>query len=286
MGLQNISESSWKNPLALFQLAIAVIHLPLFVYVESRAKEPFAPLHLIFGLDLIGQYLCIFFGVAASFGIMFYLPLLFKVVYHATSAQAGLALVPAVVTAVFGSLVWAVLMKRTGRFFWLIVGAYACLTLGCLLLLFFSGVLVDSTAGLVIGLAVGGIGNGAGITSTLIAIIANSTPEDQATVTACSYLSRSLGSAVGLSFSSMAMYEIMEAQLNQRLAGIPDIDVGAIIRQVGESLDYVDELAPDLKDLVLGGYAIAIRAAFGILVGYALLALMSAGLVREKRLRS
>lgn len=283
MGLDNLAKSSWKSPLVIFQLSFAAVHIPVFIYVESRAKEPFAPVGLIFGRDLIGQYMCIFFGVAASYGVMFYLPLFYQLVHHATSAAAGLMLVPAVVAGVVGSLAWGVAMKRTGRISWLVVMAYVCLAAGCTMLLLSAIFLPDNTASLVIALAVGGLGNGSGITSTLIAVIANSTPEDQATVTGCSYLARSLGTTVGLSISSMVVQKALQESLGRRLAGFPGLDVEKIIRKVTESLDYLDELVPAVREEVIEGYATALRLAFAILVGYALLALMSTALVREKR---
>ena len=66
---------------------------------------------------------------------------------------------------------------------------------------------------------------GSGITSTLIALIANAGPEDQAIATAVSYLFRSLGSVVGLSVGTSITQDVLRHSLRKRLSGAgADVD--------------------------------------------------------------
>ena len=69
------------------------------------------------------------------------------------------------------------------------------------------------------GIVANNLGIGAGITSTLVALIANAGPEDQAVATAVSYLFRSLGSVVGLSVGTTLTQEVLRQSLRKRLPG-------------------------------------------------------------------
>ena len=57
-----------------------------------------------------------------------------------------------------------------------------------------------------------------------------------------------------------------------------------IVRRVRQSLDYINELEPHMKDLVRGCYQRAINAAFGLSVVIVCLALVSAFFIRAKKL--
>lgn len=49
-----------------------------------------------------------------------------------TPAQAGASLIPAAVSAVVGTLVGGIVLKRTGKFYWLAVLAASAATLGAI----------------------------------------------------------------------------------------------------------------------------------------------------------
>ena len=70
---------------------------------------------------------------------------------------------------------------------------------------------------------------GSGLTTTLVALIANAGPEDQAIATAVSYLFRSLGSVVGLSVGTTITQDVLRQSLRRRLTG-EDSDVDAVCK--------------------------------------------------------
>ena len=73
-------------------------------------------------------------------------------------------------------------MQRSGKYYWLTVGAYTAQVIGTALLVLATWSKSTHTGiGLVeTGLAMQALGNGSGLTTTLIAIIANASPGDQA----------------------------------------------------------------------------------------------------------
>ena len=164
-------------------------------------------------------------------------------------------------------------MQRTGKYYWLTVSAYATLTIGMVPIFLFSGLVVNSTYGISAGMVLCGFSNGIGVTTTLIGLIANAAPEDQAIATACSYLFRSLGSVVGLSLSATVVQQVLRNQLQDHLGSGENTD--KIVENVRQSLDFINTLSPEMADMVRKCYGSATRAGFGFLIGVVTLAAIS-----------
>src|SRR6202035_5858124 len=111
-----------------------------------------------------------------------------------------------------------------------------------------SGLVISSSWGMIIGLGFCAFGGGAAITTTLINVIANADPKDQAIATACSYLFRSLGSVIGLSISATVVQQSLRTQLRARLNDGDQAD--KIVERVRQSLDYINKLDPVTREIV------------------------------------
>ena len=164
-------------------------------------------------------------------------------------------------------------MKRTGKYYWLTVAAYTSLTVGMIPILLCTGLVVTNTYGIAVGLAICGFSNGIGVTTSLIGLISNAAPKDQAVATACSYLFRSLGSVVGLSLSATVVQQSLRMQLTERLNN--GEDAKDIVERVRESLDYLKTLEPATQEIVRQCYAAATRAGFGLMLGIVFFAALS-----------
>ncbi|KDQ49637.1 hypothetical protein JAAARDRAFT_200645 [Jaapia argillacea MUCL 33604] len=275
---------SWSDPLTVACLGGFVFFSIFFATVEMKlASEPFAPKRIIINRSLIASYLCNFFGVMSSMCLIYQISLYFQAVRKMSASEAGMGLVPAILGGVVGSLMGGLVMQATGKYYWLTVGEYVGMVSGTLLVTLMTGVLVHSFAGIVVGLVFMSIGNGGGITTTLIALIANAGPEDQAIATAVSYLFRSLGAVFGISVGSTLVQDTLRGLLRKRLAG-QDIDIDQIVRRVRESLNYIDELEPNIRSIVRTSYDEALPAAFWFAVVTAGAALVSSWFIAEKAL--
>ena len=151
--------------------------------------------------------------------------------------------------------------------------AYTTLMLGLIPILLFTGLVANSTYGISVGMIMCGFANGIGVTTSLIGLIANASPEDQAVATACSYLFRSLGSVVGLSLSATVVQQSLRNQLRDRLESGKDAD--QIMQEVRESLDYIKTLEPGVREIVRQCYGSATRAGFGLMLGIVAFAMLS-----------
>ncbi|TRM60766.1 hypothetical protein BD626DRAFT_503794 [Schizophyllum amplum] len=146
-----------------------------------------------------------------------------------------------------------------------------------------AGTVKHSILWFVVGLLVQGLGGGAMLsgTTSLISLIANAGPADQAIATAGSYLFRSLGQVTGLAIANTVLQNVLRKTLREKLHGQ---DVDEIVRRVRESLDYLEELGPEARGIVRYSYEHALNTAFWVMACSAGLALVTCLFIRETEL--
>lgn len=120
----------------------------------------------------------------------------------------------------------------------------------------------------------GGLGAGGGVTVSLIALLSNSTVEDQAITTACSYLFRSLGSVLGLSFQAAVFQNMLRLSLRQRLGSGKEAQ--QLADHIRESLDYIRTLDPETRAVVRRGYQESMIGVFGLIIALTFMSVVSA----------
>ncbi|KAG5338218.1 hypothetical protein C0989_007947 [Termitomyces sp. Mn162] len=272
-GLDHGGNISWSDSVTMLSFSSFALFFILFGAIELRiASEPFAPKRIIFNRSLIAGYLVNFFGIAAGMNLIFHVSLYLQAVHGNTAAEAGLWLVLCVVGGLLGSLSGGLVIQITGKFYLITIFGYGSQFLA-------TGLFKLSTRaalGTMLPFAVG-----SGITTSLIALIANAGPEDQAIATAVSYLFRSLGSVVGVSVGSTIVQEALRTDLRRRLSGE---NVEEIILHVRESLDYINKLEPVTRVVVRAAYLEAVQATFTFTVGMASLAFLSSIFIKETAL--
>lgn len=249
----------WNNTFTLITLACAIAMGFAFIVVERTfAHEPVAPPRILSNRALLAPYICSLTSLGCSVATVFYVALYVQAVRGRTAAQAGVTLLPSIGASVLGSLFGGAVIQRTGRFTRLTTGMYAVMVGGSTLIAFATGAAGwHSNVALGVGLFMMSIGNGeisadsfsrmmtdeasgCGLTTTLVALIAQAGSADQAVATAgkstavispgsifdlqtVSYLFRSLGSVLCLSVSSTIFQATLRRKLHATLEGA-DVD--------------------------------------------------------------
>ena len=171
IGLDRGSNVTWSIPISYGPLIASVVLFAIFVTVEMKvAAEPFAPGHIVFDRSMFACYMCNFFSFGGWLSVIYYIPLFFQAVDGHSATGAAVRLLPAICASVSGSLFGGIYMKRTGKYFWLTVVGYTTLPVGCLLIVLFSGMIVNNTYAIAFGMVLSAFGNGIGVTTTLIAL--------------------------------------------------------------------------------------------------------------------
>ncbi|KAF3918337.1 hypothetical protein ABW21_db0207188 [Orbilia brochopaga] len=279
---------SWRSTIVLITAPVSATLFCAFALIESRiASDPFAPPRIVLDRGLLACFLCNLFAFAGFFGTMFYIPLYFQAVAGLSASQSGLRMVPAIAGSVTGSLGGGIIMQRTGKYYVLTVTAYSLLVAGAIPVLLFTGIVHTRTyAAVAAGLAVLGFGSGIGVTSTLIGLIARAGPKDQAVATAVSYLFRSLGSVVGVSVASTLLQGALRGRLRRELEGLVGAgEVEEIVRKVTGSLEYLGELKPEVRGVVVQAYRYAVRYPFLMTAVFGAMAVGSSLFIIEEPLR-
>ncbi|KAJ3001802.1 hypothetical protein NUW54_g6202 [Trametes sanguinea] len=178
-------------------------------------------------------------------------------------------------------LTTGLVMQSTGRYYVLTIVVFTVMLAGNLSVALITGVLKYSLPVLMMGSAANSLGYGSGLTSTLVSLIANAGPEDQAIATAVSYLFRSLGSVVGLSVGTTLTQDFLRQSLHRRLSGA---NVDEIVKRVRESLEYLEQLKPAVREQVVRAYQDGLQAAFWFTVSLTALTVVISFFVKEKPL--
>ncbi|KAL1656870.1 hypothetical protein SLS61_000666 [Didymella pomorum] len=153
VGLDRGSNIAWSNPFAIAGLCTTPLFV-LFIIVEKYVvKHPFAPGHIILDRSLVACYLCNFFAFGGWLAAIFFIPLYWQVTYGYGASQAGLLLVPSIISGVSGSLFGGFYMKRTAKYYWITVIAYSNLTIGLSIILLFAGTYLFRSLGSVFGVS-------------------------------------------------------------------------------------------------------------------------------------
>lgn len=283
VGMDRGSNNSWTAPESYGSLITASVLFIAFVVIEGKvAREPFAPGHIIFERTMFSTYMCYLFSFGSWFSVLYYLPLFYQAVDGFGPKGAAIRMLPAIFASVSGSLFGGFLMKRIGKYYWLTVSAYGSMVSGIFMMLLFLGLIENSTWGISIGSTIGAFGNGIGMTTCLIALIANAAPEDQAVATACSYLFRSLGSTIGVSLSSTVIQQVLKSSLERKLGN--GKEAVEIVDQVRQSLEYLKKLDPATRGVVRVAYGEAVRRGFVLMLVASSGAFVFSWFLREKKL--
>src|SRR4029079_7119221 len=134
IGLTNKQTGDWATvPVGGF-IAVSVIGIILFLLAEVRAKEPIIPLGLFRNRTYASSMVSSSFASFAFFGAIIFLPRWFQFVHSFSPTNSGLAALPLMVGLIFSSIASGLIVSRTGRYKWLLVGAIVVMRVGTALM--------------------------------------------------------------------------------------------------------------------------------------------------------
>ncbi len=125
VGLTNAQFGEWTDPTVGGFIIAGLIGTVLFILAEARAKEPIVPLELFRNRTYSSSMVSTFFASFAFFGAIIFLPRWFQFVHEFSPTDSGLAALPLMIGLIFSSIVSGLIVSRTGRYKWLLVGAIA-----------------------------------------------------------------------------------------------------------------------------------------------------------------
>jgi MFS family permease len=268
----------WNSPYIITSLVLAAVFLAVLIYVEDKvAAEPIIPVRLVAKRTVVAACLANWFSTMTVFLALYYVPFYLQV-RGLSSTQAGLRQIPVAIGTSAGSLGAGYVMRHTGKYWWLNAISMGLLLLGSALLCTFQ--LNTPRWATYLYMVPEGLGYGAMLTITLVAMISAVDHKDQAVITAASYAFRSSGSTIGITIASAVFQNILSAQLQNSYGDQPGS--AKIIKRIRNDLGELNHLPKGWdREKILDFYMEALRAAFVAGLGLAMLAGIISFFMRE-----
>ncbi len=304
VGLTNKQSGAWTDFSVGGFIFIAAVLTPIFIFIEARAKEPIVPPQLFGIRNFAVTIMAVFVTSIAFFGAIVFLPRWFQFVQEVSPTESGLYLLPLTFGVIISSVGGGIIVSKTGRYKWLLVGSLVLLASG----LYLSTRLTATTdlPVLWVWMFISGLGVGPTLSVFTIVVQASVPFSRLGVATGNLTFFRQIGASVGLalvgtvfadSFSERLTPELVRAGVPERMAGMVEeftTSGGGDLTQVseaslGEQLALVPQLEGIVEQLVAGIYAafsLAIADTFwiGLVVTLAALALVTLGL-QDKPIR-
>jgi EmrB/QacA subfamily drug resistance transporter len=313
VGLTNKQAADWSDPgvggLILLGLALGA----LFVFVESRAKEPIVPLGLWRDRTYASSITATFLISFGFFGAAIFLPQWFQFVQGATPTNSGLYTLALLAGLIISSIASGLIVSRTGRYKMVIMTGLAVMGVGLFLM---SNIRADTQLPtLWVWMFITGLGIGPTL-SVFTIVVQNAVPmRSLGVATANLTFFRQIGGSVGLALLGTVFGNRLTSELPIQLAplapkliaaGVPPQALQGLggsqatsLLEVGQDLGTTllagipepirTQVTPFIGDIVFGihqSFSLAIAEVFLIGVGTTIAALVVSFAMREIPLRS
>lgn len=304
VGLTNKQSGAWTDFSVGGFLLIAAVLTPIFVVIESRAREPIVPPELFRIRNFTITIAAVFVTAIAFFGAIVFLPRWFQFVQEVSPTESGLYLLPLTFGVILSSVGGGIIVSKTGRYKWLLVGSLVLLAVGLAL----STRLTSTTEMPVLWVWMFVSGLGVGPTLSVFTIVVQASVPFSRLGVATGNLTffRQVGASVGLalvgtvfadSFSERLGPDLIRSGVPEGVAGmveqfttsgggdltqVSDVSLSAQLSQVPQLDGFVDQLVAG----IYAAFSAAIADTFwiGLAVTLVALAVVTVGL-QDKPIR-
>jgi EmrB/QacA subfamily drug resistance transporter len=267
---------AWGSPQIVALIALSIVLLPAFIWVEHRAEEPILPLSLFHNRTFAATSAIGFIVGFALFGAVTYLPLYLQVTKGSSPTKSGLQLTALMAGLLITSILSGQLISRLGRYRMFPIMGTALLAVGMFLL----SRLGPSTSTWVVELDSVVVGLGLGmVMQVLVLAVQNAVePSVMGVATSGSTLFRQVGGSIGVALFGTIFANRLQAELAQRLP------LGTHVPQALNPAE-IRQLPPAVHRAFEEGFAAALHPVFLTAAGISLLAFGLTWLLKDEPLR-
>ena len=232
-------EMAWTSREVLGLLSFAALMAALFLLAEGRAREPVIPRFLFANPVFVVAVVATFLTAIGMFGGIMFIPLFVQGVAGSSATNAGMALMPMMLSGVGSAVVAGQVISRTGRYRLIAIGGVSVMAVGAYLFTRLDAHSSDTdTLSYTI---IAGAGLGATLPAFMIAV-QNAFPHHMlGVVTASIQFSRNFGGAVGTAILGSFMTTRLGDWLSSPLAsGAADSLPGPVADQLRDPQALMD----------------------------------------------
>ena len=308
VGLTNKQTADWNDFWVGGLIGIGAVLFAIFLFIESRAKQPIVPLDLWKNRTYASSIASTFLISFGFFGAVIFLPQWFQFVKGVSPTDSGLQSLALLAGLIFSSIIAGQLVARTGRYKAIIIGGLAIMAVGLFLM---SGIQATTDLPVLwLWMFITGVGIGPTL-SVFTIVVQNAVPFSKLGV-ATSNLTffRQIGGSIGLALLGTAFGQRLTTELPTQLvaAGVPQQFVSQFGGQggnseslivVGQDLgtsilnnvpaqfrSVVEPLIPNIVHGIYQAYSVAVGSVFQIGMFTTIAALAVAFIMKELPLRT
>jgi EmrB/QacA subfamily drug resistance transporter len=284
-------EDGWTDSRTLTVFALGLFLTLLFLWQETRAKEPILPLRLFKNHTFSLTSALGFIIGAGMFGAIVMLPLYLQVVKGNSATAAGLKLIPLMLGIVSMSIFSGKKITATGKYKIFPIAGAGIMTIGLILM----STLNETTSFGVLSIYAILVGAGLGLSmQTIVIALQNSVDfQDMGIATSSNTFFRSLGGAFGTAifgtiFSNRIAYYLqdniatLQSTNPQSLSGFDSAKLDLITTNTS----IITTLPPTIRDTVLHSFAQTFHVVFLAAAPITFIGFVLAFFLKEKPLQS
>jgi len=284
-------ENGWTDSKTLTVFGSGILLTLLFLWQETRAKEPILPLRLFKNHTFSLTSALAFIIGAGMFGAIVMLPLYLQVVKGNSATEAGLKLIPLMLGIVSMSIFSGKRITTTGKYkIFPIVGA-AIMTIGLILM----STLNETTSFGVLSIYAILVGAGLGLSmQTIVIALQNSVDfQDMGIATSSNTFFRSLGGAFGTAIFGTIFSNRVAYYLQDNIAALQSTDPQSLtgfdpakLKEITTNTSVISTLPPVIRETVLHSFAQTFHVVFLAAAPVTFIGFVLAFFLKEKPLQS
>jgi len=284
-------QDGWKASTTLLTLAAALALILLFIFQESRAKEPILPLTLFKNHTFSVTSVMAFIIGAGMFGAIIMLPLYLQIVKGDSATSAGLKLIPFMIGIVAMSITSGKMITKHGHYKRYPIIGLALMTVGLAML----STLTQSTPFWKLSIYSILIGAGLGFSmQTIVIALQNSVDfKDLGVATSANTFFRSIGATMGVAlfgtvYASRLAHNL-PIEIEKLKASNPAALVGARpekFEALKENTAVLQTFTPELQAGIVNAFVNSFHVVFLSAVPITVVGFFVAFMLRETPLRT
>ena len=284
-------QDGWQASKTLLTLASALVLILLFIFQESRAKEPILPLTLFKNHTFSVTSVMAFIIGAGMFGAIIMLPLYLQVVKGDSATSAGLKLIPFMIGIVSMSIVSGKMITKHGHYKRFPIIGLALMTVGLAML----STLTESTPFWQLSIYSILIGAGLGFSmQTIVIALQNAVDfKDLGVATSANTFFRSIGATMGVAlfgtvYASRLAHNL-PIEIEKLRASNPAALVGATpekFEALKENTAVLQSFSPELQVGIINAFVNSFHIVFLTAVPVTVIGFFIAFMLRETPLRT
>jgi EmrB/QacA subfamily drug resistance transporter len=284
-------QDGWQNSKTLLTVAVATILILLFLFQESRAKEPILPLTLFKNHTFSVTSFMAFIIGAGMFGAIIMLPLYFQIVKGDSATSAGLKLIPFMIGIVTFSIVSGKLITKHGHYKRFPILGLSLMTIG----LFMLSTLTQTTPFWKLAIYAVLIGAGLGLSMQTIVIALQNSVEfrDMGVATSANTFFRSIGATMGVALFGTVYASRLAHNLPIEIEKLRASNPAALIGATPEKFEALKDntavlktFTPELQAGIINAFVNSFHIVFLTSVPITIIGFFVAFMLRETPLRT